>query len=354
MGQLARYCARFVVGAILIVLLIIVAIDSIGALVEGLGDMRNDFTYNEVLIHVVLTMPARVYEYIPLSSLIGCLLGLGVLANNSELAVMRASGVSILQIIVFILQPVLLLIAVAMLLGEFIVPFTEQLAESRKMYMRNGQEVQELDSGIWNREGNEFMHFNAVYPGGVLFGVSRYSFDHEQRLQQASFAERATYQQGGYWLEEKGQVTTFLSERALVSSFNTRKWQSTINPELLKLVVVRPESLGLRDLDDYVKYLASEQRDTSKYELAFWSKALQPLTIAGLVLVAISFVFGPLRNATMGYRVFAGVVAGVVFRTGQDMLGPASLVFGFSPLVAVLAPALVVTLLGLILLRRVA
>lgn len=354
MRLLARYCGKFVAAAILLVLLVIVSIDAIATLIDGLGDIRNDFSFQEVLVYVGLTMPSRIYEYIPLASLIGCLLGLGMLANNSELTVMRAAGVSLLQIIGFILRPVIVLILVAMVMGEYLVPFSEQLAESRKMFLRSGKDVQELDSGIWNREGNEFMHFNAVYPGGVLFGVSRYSFDHEQRLQQASFAERATYQQNGYWLEEKGEVTTFLPDRTLVSSFNTRKWQSAITPDLLRLVVVPPKSLGLRDLDDYADYLTAERRDSSRYELAFWSKALQPLTIAGLALVAISFVFGPLRESTTGYRVFAGVVAGVVFRTAQDMLGPASLVFGFSPLVAVLVPALAVALLGLLLLRRAA
>lgn len=354
MRLLSDYCGKFVLGAILLVLLIVVAIDSIAALVDGLGEIRNDFTFRAVLAHVALTMPSRIYEYVPLSSLIGCLIGLGVLANNSELTIMRTAGVSLLQIIGFTLRPVVFLIIAAMLMGEYIVPFTEQFAESRKMFLRSGKDMQELDGGIWNREGREFMHFNAVYPGGVLFGVSRYSFDHEQRLQQASFAERATYQEGGYWLEEKGKVTTFLSDRTLVSSFSTRKWQSGMTPDLLRLVVVPPKSLGLQDLAEYSHYLQSEERDSSRYELAFWSKALQPLTIAGLVLVAISFIFGPLRESTMGYRVFAGVIAGVVFRTAQDMLGPASLVFGFSPLIAVLAPAAVVALLGLLMLRRAA
>jgi lipopolysaccharide export system permease protein len=36
----------------------------------------------------------------------------------------------------------------------------------------------------------------------------------------------------------------------------------------------------------------------------------------------------------------------------QDLLGPASLVFGFAPLVAVLVPAVVCAVIGLWLLRR--
>jgi lipopolysaccharide export system permease protein len=79
---------------------------------------------------------------------------------------------------------------------------------------------------------------------------------------------------------------------------------------------------------------------------------LQPLAIAGLVLVAISFIFGPLRDGTMGFRIFAGVIVGIVFRTSQDLLGPASLVFGFSPLYAALIPIAVCMLFGIGLLQK--
>ena len=70
------------------------------------------------------------------------------------------------------------------------------------------------------------------------------------------------------------------------------------------------------------------------------------------MLVAISFIFGPLRDGTMGFRIFAGVVVGIAFRTSQDLLGPASLVFVFPPVYAVIAPIAVCGLAGLALLRK--
>ena len=79
---------------------------------------------------------------------------------------------------------------------------------------------------------------------------------------------------------------------------------------------------------------------------------LQPLIIIGLVLVGISFVFGPLRESTMGFRVFVGVVTGVTFRIVQDLLGPLSIVFGFPPFLAVITPVVFCAALGVYLLRR--
>ncbi|RYG05496.1 MAG: LPS export ABC transporter permease LptG, partial [Chitinophagaceae bacterium] len=79
---------------------------------------------------------------------------------------------------------------------------------------------------------------------------------------------------------------------------------------------------------------------------------LEPLATASLVLIAISFVFGPLRSVTMGQRVFTGVMFGVAFLIAQRLFGPASLVFGFSPLLAVLCPIVVCVGIGLFLLRK--
>jgi len=351
MRLFSRYIATTILGAIAMVLMVFVALDAIGAIIDGMGDIKNDFTFGKLLVYIGLTLPSRIYESLPIASLIGCLVGLGMLANNSELVVMRSSGVSVLRIVWFVIKPVLWLILLAALLGEYVVPRTDQLAESRKMLLKGGETAQEAAGGLWNREGNEFMHFNAVYPSGVLFGVTRYHFDDQRKIKQVSFSQRASYQ-GDYWLEENGVTTDFFPTRTETGSFVTRKWETDLAPNLLLLIMMPPDSLAIGSLSSYIDYLNDQGRDSVVYELAFWKKILQPLTIVSLVLVAISFVFGPLRSATMGYRVFAGVVAGIIFRTIQDLLGPASIVFGFSPLLAVLVPSLVLVFLGLLMLRR--
>ena len=351
MKLLSRYTRRAVILSFLLVLVVIIAIDAISALVDGLGDIKNSFTFMELLFYILLTMPERIYENIPISTMIGCIVGLGILANNSELTIMRATGVSLLRIFGFVISPVAVIIIIGVAIGEYVVPFSEQLAESRKTLLRT-DEVQTLDSGLWNKEGNEFMHFNAVYPDGRIFGVSRYSFDSQRRLQQASYSERVIFMDD-HWLEENGRVTTFLEGRTVVSSFETRKWDSDLTPELLQYIVLPPESLGIQSLFRYSEYLDQQGRDSSRYRLSFWSKVLQPLTIASLVLVAISFVFGPLRDSTMGFRIFIGVLVGVVVNTVQDILEPASLVYHFPPVLAVLFPAALMTIIGLMLLRRV-
>ena len=63
-------------------------------------------------------------------------------------------------------------------------------------------------------------------------------------------------------------------------------------------------------------------------------------------------MFGPLRDGSLGLRIVAGVMTGVLFRLSQDLLGPASLVYGFPPVYAAATPVALCLALGLLLLRR--
>jgi len=351
MRKLNQYIARTVIGAVSMVLLVIVSLDAIAALVDQLGELEGKYNFIEALAYVGLTLPGRIYSNIPLSSLVGCLVGLGILASSSELVVMRAAGVSVAQITWAVMKPVLLFIALSVALGEYVTPLTDQIADSRRAIAQGDKKALESRHGLWNRDGNEFMHFNAVLPNGRLYGVTRYQFDDNGQLTASSFAQTAIFQ-GDHWLEEEGKESLITADGIQVHQYDWRRWDTELSPKLLNVLVLTPDALSIQNLYSYAQYLQQQELDSSEYWLAFWKKLLQPLATASLVLIAVSFIFGPLREVTMGQRIFTGVIVGIVFRTSQDLLGPASLVFGFSPLIAVALPLVVCGGVGIYLLRK--
>jgi lipopolysaccharide export system permease protein len=302
---------------------------------------------------VATKLPSTIYEYIPLASLIGCLVGLGMLATNSEVVVMRASGISLIRIVFMVFKPVVIFVLIAALIGEYFSPYLDQLADSRRDYLRKGESALDSTSGFWAREGSEFIHFNAVFPGGVLFGVTRYKLDDERQLEEASFSSRATFNKTeGFWVEENVSSTLFVDQQTYTRKWVTREWQTELTPEVLTLNILPADALSAGALSDHIEYLDERKADAAKYRLAFWEKVFQPLSILGLVLVGIAFVFGPLRQATVGYRVFIGVLFGISFKLVSDILGPLSIVFEMPPMLAILAPILICFAIGLVLLRR--
>ena len=351
MAKLDRYIGVQVFIAILAVLGIIVGLALLFAFIDELGDIEGGYGVGDALWYVFLTTPRRLYEMLPMAALVGCLIGLGTLASNSELTIMRAAGVSIGRIVWGVMKPMLALMLAGILIGEYVAPWTENTAQASRAMAQGSGEAQTAKRGLWHRQGQEFVHINAVQPDGVLFGVTRYRFDEQKRLQSSSFARRATFQ-GQYWTLEDVATTAFLEGRTEVTKVPEERWDIELNPQLLGTVVLEPEALSVSGLWRYIHYLKEQGLNNGQYWLAFWTKVLQPLVTAALVLMAISFIFGPLRSVTLGQRVFTGVLVGFVFRIAQDLLGPSSLVFGFSPLFAVLVPAGICAVAGFWMLRR--
>ena len=351
MRKLDGYIGRSVFVAILAVLGIILGLATLFALIDELGDLSDTYTLGNAAWYVLLTAPRRLYELLPMSALIGCLIGLGSLASSSELTIMRAAGVSVARIVWAVMKPMLVLMLAGVLIGEYVAPAAEDQAQASRSLAQGGGEAQSGKHGLWHRQGNEYIHINTVQPNGLLYGVTRYEFDDQRHLLRSSFARKATYEQD-HWQLNQVTTTEFKGDHTEVVSQDALRWDVALTPQLLGTVVMAPESLSITGLWDYIHYLSAQGLNSGKYWLAFWTKVLQPLVTVALVLMAISFIFGPLRSVTLGQRVFTGVLVGFVFRIAQDLLGPSSLVFGFPPLLAVALPAAVCAIAGAWLLRR--
>jgi lipopolysaccharide export system permease protein len=351
MSKLDRYIGKSVFMAILAVLGIILGLASLFAFIDEMADISDTYTFWDAGSFVVMTAPRRLYDMLPMAALIGCLIGLGALASSSELTIMRAAGVSIGRIVWAVMKPMLVLMVAGLLIGEYVAPVTEAQAQAARSLAQGTGDAQSARHGLWHRQGEEFIHINTVQPDGLLYGVTRYRFDEQRHMLSASFAKQANFKTD-YWQLKDVTTTLFHQDRTEVVSAPEERWDIALSPQLLSTVVLPPESLSMTGLYSYARYLADQGLANGRYWLAFYTKILQPLVTVALVLMAISFIFGPLRSVTLGQRVFTGVLVGFTFRIAQDLLGPSSLVFGFSPLFAVLVPAGVCALAGIWLLRR--
>lgn len=351
MRKIDHYVMRNVGGAILLVMVVVLSLDFIFAFIAELDDTGKNYQILNALWYVLLTLPRRVYDYLPLGAFMGCLIGLGAMASSSELTVIRAAGVSLKRVVWSAMKPALVVVLLGIVIGEYLAPPAERAAESYKsVALGTGQNVAAAH-GVWHREGNTFMHLNAVQPGGVLLGISLFRFNDQRELMASSFAERATYK-GDHWMLENSTTTRLEGDSTSREEHKSLRWDTGLSPDVLSVLIVKPENLSMTGLYTYANYLGDQALNGAPYWLAFWKKALMPLGTGVMVLVAISFIFGPLRSVTMGFRVFSGLLVGLIFKYMQDLLGPMSLVYGFNPVLAVLVPIAVNAVAGVVLMRR--
>ncbi|MFT5693536.1 MAG: lipopolysaccharide export system permease protein, partial [Oceanicoccus sp.] len=173
------------------VLFILLGFYSIAEIIDEVDLIEGNYTFSSVLKFVFYSIPGNVFDLLPFSALVGSLFGLGTLANNSELVVIRSAGVSTRRIVWMVMRPTIVIMLFAVLVAEYIAPVTENIAQSdRAIAMHKSDNIVNKE-GLWHREGNNFMHFNVVQPNGILYGVTIYSFDDKRRLLETLFAERA-------------------------------------------------------------------------------------------------------------------------------------------------------------------
>lgn len=189
MRKITAYISRTVFYAIALTLLVFISLDFIFGLISQLEKVKEAYTAFEAFYYMALTVPRRLYDLIPYACLIGCLAGLGLLASTSELVIVRAAGVSVKRIAWMALRPALIFITIALMLGEFVAPYTEQMAENRRHFLKYNV-TQQAPQKVWNREGNEFMYVNAVLPNGIIYGLTRYKFNEQHQLESAIDTER--------------------------------------------------------------------------------------------------------------------------------------------------------------------
>lgn len=354
MSKLDAYIRNTVFMSMALVLLVLAGLDFLFTVFDEMGGTNERYQALDALMYVLLTFPRHLYDLLPMTALIGSLIGLGILASNNELVVMQAAGVTVGRIVWAVMKPAILVMVSGLIIGEYISPPLDIKAEVNKN-LANSDALVLSSFGNWQRDDNDFLHFNAIEPEGILYGVNIYRFNDEKELLSSISAASAQYE-NTYWLLQNARKTVFShTEEGLQSELEVLdelRWEVDISPEILQLMIVDSNSLAISDLYQYAQRFISQGQDASDYLMAFWEKVLQPLTTAVLVLVAISFIFGPLREATMGSRVFSAICFGLCFIILQKLFRTIGLVYQFNPFIAVLIPILLCGLLGIYLLRK--
>lgn len=348
---LTRYVARSVIGGALLVLAVLIALDSLFTFfgeIDDLGD--GDYDGWTAALYILLTIPARVYELFPASVAIGGVLGLGALAANSEIVVMRAAGVSIWRIILMVMQGGIVLMAIIVGVGEGIAPESQQKAERLRAAAISGQGVTGGERGLWVRDGERFIRVGRVLPGRVLRDVEIYSFD-DMRLEQALHAERAVYTEDDWKIHEI-ERTRFDGKVLSTDRIDTEHQGQLVRPELFQLLSVSPESLPAWQLFEYVNYLQANELEAGRFELALWKKLERPLSTLVMLLLALPIIFGSLRHSGTGQRAFIGSVIGLGYYLVAELFSHIGIVYGLAAPAAALSPVALFSVVGFVALRR--
>lgn len=302
-------------------------------------------------LFTLFSVPGDLMVFFPMAVLIGGLIGLGMLASNSELVVMQAAGLSRLNIIQAAIKTAVIMVLGMMAIGEWGSPVSDRAARELRTKAISDGNLFAAQQGIWAKDGDNFVNIQTVDDYGNLTDLVIYTFDEDLNLVTLLSAEYASFRANKWLLTEVNQLE-FTDTRVLKQQWPQREWASSLTPDKLDVVAIKPEMLSVKGLSEYIGYLQSNDQDASRYQLAFWRKVLQPLTIIAMLLVALAFIFGPLRSVTMAARILLGILTGFAFYMCNEVFGPMALVYRLPPLAGAALPSMLFMLLAIYLLRK--
>jgi lipopolysaccharide export system permease protein len=368
---LRRYLRSEIIQATGFVLFALLSLFSFFELLKELDDVgRAGYQLREVFTYVLLSLPTRTYELMPIAALIGTIYALSKLASNSEFTIMRVSGMSTRRLAYAVLSVGVVLVLITYVLGEFIGPPAERLARQSKLVATGATVAQQFRSGVWVRDAVKgpdgqverlrFINVARVQPDISVEGWRVFEFDREFRLRSISRAAE------GRFVDDPAhrgwRLTNVVETRLPVvdpadaspSALRTqivrepeRLWASELRPDIFGVLLVQPERMAAINLAQYIEHLAENRQQTDRYEIALWNKVFYPIAVLVMMVLALPFAYLHVRAGSVSLKIFTGVMIGVLFYMLNKLFAHLGLLNTWPPVVIAALPSLVVLAVAL-------
>ena len=353
MTLLDRYLARTILVHTLMVLAVLMALLTLVTFIGQQDDIgTGSYGVADAFLFTALSLPQQAYEMLPIATLIGAILGLGALARDSELTIVRSAGVSTLRIAASAALAGLAVAACMWLLGEYLAPPAEQYARQHKIFSKYSQLDIAGSSSAWVRQGSWFLNVRQQAAKNLFGGVFVYELDADHRLQLVGHAESASPDPAGRWILSNYAETRLGTDHVEARGRDREEAGTQFNVDFLGLAVTRPKTLPLTDLHAYVGHLKANNLDTRVWEIAFWSRISRLVAAVMVCVFAVPFALGPLRAAGAGARTMLGIMAGVLFVLLTQTLENSGVVYDLNPLLVAWGPTALLSAIAAVAIRR--
>ncbi len=351
---LDRYIAKAVVSGCVVASFVLLSVFAFIDFIAQLKSMgTGDYGALQAAIYVFLHLPQRIYEMSPSIILIGGIVSLGTMAANSELTVMRSSGISTLRITRSVLQIGFVIAIIVAVVGEYIVPSATRMA---KTYRAQAMEKKLIVGGtddVWARDGNRYVNVKQILPNHQLKNIRVFELDDNRQLSAMIYADHAKYKNDEWVLDniKKSEITP----SGVTTSFQDQlKLKRLILLELFSVLELETSDMSATELLTYSQYLQQNKLDDGEYKLAFWIKIFTPFTCLAMLMMSIPVVFATkVRSGGVGQRLMLAVLIGVIYFVLNRLINYLGLALHISPVLSASLPLLIVMIISLLFMRRV-
>ncbi len=353
MKTLDRYIGSSFLRSFGLIICILLVLFSFFELLTQLDDIgKGSYQVSDVIIFIGLTLPRRMLDLMPVSTLLGAIIALGLLADHRELLAMQAGGVSARRICLSALATGSILMLITLLLAELVVPPMDELARTRRALALSDTGVTVTKQGFWARRGDSYIHVGKTLYGGAATDVDIYETDAQGRLAKFTHAQEAKILDNHQWLLRGITLKTFSDRGIATRQMASLSLDSFLSSDQVDILELPASSLSASDLYRYIRAMQESGQNADRYALALWRKVSLPLTTGAMILLALPFIFGSSRRVTAGKRIVLGSFVGIALYFADQLAVHLGLLLSLQPVITAMAPVLLISGIAMWQLRR--
>lgn len=337
-------------GILAALVLVLQALDLLSESAKILAYPGN--TDAQVWHYVSMRMPQIIARFLPFSVLLGTILTLMQLNQNSEVVSMKASGLSAHQVLAPLLVASLGVAAISFLFNDRIV---SRATATLSQWERVDYGPLPVDSGergnVWVRDGANLIRVDRIQGRGnaaVLRDITVYERQGGRLLSILTATEGRF--DGREWRVDGAARFTVATGK--VEQLGTLRAASGVRPDQFTLATVDPDSLSFDALREAIADLEAAGRPTKALDGALWHKLSSPLSSVLMPLLGAVAGFGVARSGRLFVRAVIGMALGFAYFVADNFALAMGNLGAYPPFLAAWAPFLLFLLIGELVLIR--
>ena len=351
-----RYIAKTLLTHSIAVLFVWLGMYSFFSFLSELNTVgTRDYKILDAFKYILFKIPEVAYEQASPVILLGCVLGMGHLASTGQLVVLRASGISILRITWITLKNTILFLFFIALIGETLAPTLTKFAENQKSSALGKISLINNQDGFWIRDGSNFINVEKNIDGILFNGITVIEVNQSNKIESVVKSESAKFD--GSLLDMSDSRIFSIDNSNPIDDISVKERSSynktvSFDKDLLKSLSKDPKDLKTWTLVRQVQFLSDNKLRSGIFQVELYTRVFKPLTLIAMILLAMLFIFGSTRDATLGRKIFFGVAIGLSFELISRIAGALSLSYEFSPLLSSFVPSMSVIFVAMTLLIK--
>ncbi len=315
MNRIDRYVLslffRFFASGVVVFVTLFLIVDFMGFAVQ-----HNDSPSSAFVRFYLYSIPAVIYQMVPVGCLLAVVFTLSTLSRNQELTALHSFGVGLVRICTPILIAVGMISVLSFFLSDQVLPKFEQ----KKNYIKYVEIENKpflystvTTNKIWYRSENTIFNIKTLNVREKRAqGLTLYYFDEVWNLMQVITAEDINLNPPN-WDLKKGTVTLFTESSSFPLTQAFDKKRITVHEEIgdLSSSANSTNTLSLKQLNRYISKNKEAGLDTVRYEVDYHSKF--GFAFAAMVMSFLAIPFGVQRQRSGGLLLNLGMCLFLVF-----------------------------------------